>query len=244
MALSGMAVPVPDFSRQTLKRELSPDEVVLLVGEDVALQAEGHPLPKPVRVDWADKSLLWRLQHGGGRGEMLAKACGVRGEACPTVVDATAGFGRDSLLLARLGCRVTMLERSPLVTALLQDGMVRALSEPLLAEALSRLQLISTDAAGWLQTVTEPDRPDVVYLDPMFPEREKSAKVKANMQVFHRVVGADADGDTLLAPALAAARKRVVVKRPRHAPPLADREPDLVFAGESSRFDVYLRAGQ
>lgn len=231
---------LPDLDRKTLKRLAGELALAIRVGDDVSLQALASPLPNPVRVDWADGATLWRLQHGGGRGEMLAKACGVRGDACPSVVDATAGFGRDSLLLAWLGCQVTLLERSPLVQAMLADGWSRAEQEPLLASALSRMRLVEADAAPWLAALAEGDRPDVVYLDPMFPARDKAAKVKANMQVFHQAVGADTDSDALLEPALGAARKRVVVKRPRHAPPLAGREPSLAFAGESSRFDVYL----
>ncbi len=112
-------------------------------------------------------------------------------------------------LLAWLGCRVTLLERSPLVQALLADGWRRAEAEPLLTAALARMRLVPTDAAAWLDGLAEAERPEVVYLDPMFPAREKSAKVKANMQVFHQAVGADADSDTLLEPALRAAKKRV-----------------------------------
>lgn len=238
--LGGPVRELPDFERRTLKHLVGEFPLAVRVGEDISLQALTLPPANPVRVDWTDGPTLWRLQHGGGRGEMLAKACGVRGEALPAIVDATAGFGRDSLLLAWLGCRVTLLERSPLVQALLADGWRRAEAEPLLTAALARMRLVPTDAAAWLDGLAEAERPEVVYLDPMFPAREKSAKVKANMQVFHQAVGADADSDTLLEPALRAAKKRVVVKRPRHAQPLAGRSPSLVFEGESSRFDVYL----
>lgn len=231
---------LPDFERKTLKRLASSVPLALMVGDDVSLQTFELPLPGPVRVDWADGQTLWRLQHGGGRGEMLAKACGIKGDYLPWVVDATAGFGRDSLLLAWLGCRVTLLERSPVVRALLEDGWKRAQAEPMLTGTLARMELVFAEASAWLKALTGETRPEVVYLDPMFPSREKSAKVKVNMQVFHQAVGADSDADALLEPALAAAKKRVVVKRPRLAEPLAGKAPSIVFEGESSRFDVYL----
>lgn len=231
---------VPDFERATLKALRQPvGSVAVLCGEDLALQLFDSPLPGPVRVDWADKSFLWRLQHGGGRGELLAKACGIKGDFVPSVLDATAGFGRDAVLLASLGCQVHMLERAPLVHALLADGLRRAAAEPALQALLPRLSLQAADAAHALAAWTAP-APDVICLDPMFPAREKSARVKVNMQAFHQVVGADHDADALLALARALARKRVVVKRPKLAPPLAGQAADLVFAGESSRFDVYL----
>jgi 16S rRNA (guanine1516-N2)-methyltransferase len=231
---------LPDFDRKTLKRLASSLPLALMVGDDVSLQTFELPLPGPVRVDWTDGQTLWRLQHGGGRGEMLAKACGIKGDYLPWVVDATAGFGRDSLLLAWLGCRVTLLERSPVVRALLEDGWRRAQAEPLLTGTLARMELVFADSSVWLSGLAGDARPDVVYLDPMFPSREKSAKVKVNMQVFHRAVGADPDADSLLEPALTAAKRRVVVKRPRLAEPLAGKTPSIVFEGESSRFDVYL----
>ncbi len=104
---------------------------------------------------------------------------------------------------------------------------------------LERLTLQAGEGQTELSSLAPDRRPDVVYLDPMFPERQKSADVKKEMRAFHRLVGADADADDLLAPALAAARYRVVVKRPRKAPDLAGRPPSHRVEGKSSRFDVY-----
>ncbi len=106
-----------------------------------------------------------------------------------------------------------------------------------LAETLGRLSLVHADARDWLADHSE--RPDVVYLDPMFPERGKSAAVNKAMQFFQRLVGADEDAADLLAPALAAARHRVVIKRPARAPWLAEREPSYSLTGKSVRFDIH-----
>jgi len=217
------------------------DLAILLAGQ-IALQPLSKPLPHAVAVDWANKSLLWRLQHGGGRGELIAKACGIKKDSLPTIIDATAGFGKDSLLLASLGCHITLLERSPLVAAMLADGWQRATQEPALATILPRMDVQQGDAKSYLSQLCAEQYPDVVYLDPMFPDRGNTAKVKQDMQTFHVAVGADYDADELLAPALAVAKKRVVVKRPRHAQALAQQKPSLVYEGESSRFDVYLIA--
>ncbi len=234
------AFSIINSERKTLLTWAEKGELAILINGQLSLQPLTKPLPNAVCVDWANKSLLWRLQHGGGRGELIAKACGIKKDFLPYVVDATAGFGKDSLLLASLGCQVTMLERSPLVAALLVDGRQRASQEPALTTILPRMTLYHGDAKQWLLALSPDNRPDVVYLDPMFPERANSAKVKKDMQVFHIAVGADEDGDALLAPALLAAKKRVVVKRPRYAEHLAGQKPSLVYEGESSRFDVYL----
>ena len=234
------AFVIANNERKTLLAWAEKGKLAILCDGQLSLQPLTKPLPHAVAVDWANKSLLWRLQHGGGRSELIAKACGIKKDFLPTIVDATAGFGKDSLLLASLGCTVTLLERSPLVAAMLADGWQRAQYEPYLRSILPRMTIHHGDAKAHLLALPVDQRPDVVYLDPMFPDRGNSAKVKKDMQAFHVAVGADDDADALLAPALFAAKKRVVVKRPRHADHLAGQKPSLIYEGESSRFDVYL----
>lgn len=215
--------------------------VLVLDAHGLGLQALEKPLPGPVHVDFAGGTLGWRRQHGGGRGEMIAKACGVKKEATPRILDATAGLGRDALILASLGCELLLCERSPVVSALLRDGLQRAATVQELQAVMARMELLPGDALGVFRQLSETGRrPDVICLDPMFPHRQKSALVKKDMRIFREVVGEDMDADALLEPALALAQKRVVVKRPRHAPFLSGKKPDMDISGESSRFDIYL----
>jgi 16S rRNA (guanine1516-N2)-methyltransferase len=108
-----------------------------------------------------------------------------------------------------------------------------------LAQLLANMALIASDSQDYLVTVAEDDRPDVIYLDPMFPDRSKTADVKKEMRAFHLLVGKDEDADALLDKALAAARYRVVVKRPRKSPFIAERAPSYQLEGKSSRYDIY-----
>lgn len=198
-----------------------------------------------IRADFHGAGMDYRRAKGGGRSEMIAKAVGLRGQKKPTVLDATAGLGVDAFVLSSLGCRVTLLERVPAVRALLEDGLRRALAhaagnDPGLQTILDRMQLVGSDAWDYLQQLPEADRPDVVYLDPMFPERKKSAAVKKEMQVFHHLIGPDADADQVCHAALAIARGRVVVKRPRTAPALAACTPSHSIEGKRNRYDIYL----
>jgi len=189
----------------------------------------------------------YRREKGGGRSELVAKAVGLKGNKCPTVIDATAGLGVDAFVLASLGCRVTLLERVPAVSALLQDGLARsrlvaAEQDDRLEAILKRMQLIEGDSVEYLNRLSEVDFPDVIYLDPMFPERRKSAAVKKEMQIFHKLIGSDNDAEEVFETALMRARDRVVVKRPRIAPALAGRAPSHVIEGKRNRYDVYLAA--
>ncbi|OUS15847.1 hypothetical protein A9Q88_09810 [Gammaproteobacteria bacterium 50_400_T64] len=193
-----------------------------------------------VRCDFINGELRHRRLYGGGKNQMILKATGLNKHK-PSIMDLTAGLGRDSYVLATAGAKVTMFERQPIVAALLADGLQRLRSggdEQELAIA-QRLFLHQGDSLTCVSGLAEQEAPDVIYLDPMFPERGKTAKVKKSMAFFHHLVGSDDDAAALLPLALATARYRVVVKRPRHAPPLADMEPGLCFEGKSTRFDVY-----
>ena len=211
----------------------------------LSLAADGLALVQGksrIAVDFTAGASQHRRLHGGGRGQPIAKAVGLKsGNITPRVLDCTAGLARDAFVLASLGCQVELIERSPLVHALLQDGLLRAqgATDPAVREIVARMSLLSGDAAALMAAYPSSERPDVVYLDPMFPERRKQAAVKKDMAAFHTLLGGDEDADRLLLPALALARCRVVVKRPRHAPFLAGEKPSISLQGESTRFDIY-----
>ncbi len=201
----------------------------------------GPGAPGPVYVDFVAGAMGHRRRFGGGRGQLVAKAVGIKKGFIPSVIDATAGLGRDAFVLAQLGCRVHMLERSPVVAELLRDGMQRAARDVEVAETVARLSLAVGEAGDYLRNLDVSQVPDVVYVDPMHPARGKAAAVKKEMRLFRQLVGADEDAAELLQAALAVAGKRVVVKRPRKAQAIAGPAPNLVFEGKSTRFDVYLK---
>ena len=181
-----------------------------------------------------------RRKFGGGRGEAVAKAVGIKGDYLPTVIDATAGLGRDARVLAAIGCKVQLIERNPVVSALLEDGLKRAYLDPEIGEFMqSRMVLLPFHTISEYAAANE-DTVDVVYFDPMFPHKQKSALVKKEMRVFQHLVGADLDSDDFFQPAKQAARKRVVVKRPDYAPFIAEQKPDFSQTTKNHRFDVYL----
>ncbi|WP_163933975.1 class I SAM-dependent methyltransferase [Paraferrimonas sp. SM1919] len=201
-------------------------------------------LPEPkmgaISVDFVDGATAHRRKFGGGRGQAIAKAVGLKGGDNPSVLDATAGLGRDAFVLATLGCQVQMHERNPYVASLLADGLERA---SLAHDELRGIeQRLSMRHGSSLDDMLGADEVDVVYLDPMYPHKQKSALVKKEMRVFQQLVGADLDADGLLEQALTIAKKRVVVKRPDYAEPLANVKPTMVIATKKNRFDVYVKA--
>lgn len=204
----------------------------------LVLQKTDEPKLGAIKVDFVSGAMAHRRQFGGGRGEAIAKAVGVKGEYLPTVVDATAGLGRDAFVLAAIGCHVTMFERHPVVATLLADGLQRGYQDPIIGNWLpQRLNMFYNSSQTGLLSLHE--KPDVVYLDPMFPHRQKSALVKKEMRIFQQLVGSDLDSDSLLEPARRLAKKRVVVKRPDYAPFLAEQKPTAEIKTKNHRFDIY-----
>lgn len=206
--------------------------------EGVQFAELGEQAPGAIRVDFLSGAVAHRRQFGGGSGQMIAKAVGVQSGVRPSVLDATAGLGRDAFVLAQLGCAMTLIERQPIIATLLGDGLARALADPGCADIVARMRLVCGDAIALMKDWMG-DPPQVVYLDPMFPHRDKSALVKKEMRLFRPLAGDDDDAPALLEAALALASHRVVVKRPRKAAAIAGMPPGYVLEGKSSRFDVY-----
>jgi len=204
------------------------------------LQSYAEAASGAVRVDFDNDSLAYR-QRRPMQSEALLKAAAVKQGHRSHVLDATAGFGLDAYLFAAAGCEVTLCERSKILHALLEDGLRRAKqsTDERVRQAVSRMHLHEGESISIMQSVWQ-QRPEIVYLDPMFPERKKkSAKVKKNMFLLQQLLHDEVDAPGLLAQALNIALKRVVVKRPRHAPFLEERAPGFTLEGKSSRFDVY-----
>lgn len=184
-------------------------------------------------VEFGSAEVLRRLREA--RSQPLARAVG----ASPRrIVDATAGLGRDAATLAAAGHAVVLLERDPVLWALLRDGLARALADPRTARIAARMTLVHADARTWLAGLAASERPEVVYLDPMYPEKRKAALAKREMQVLQTLLGTTGDEHELAARATQVATRRVVVKRPLRAPALLEAVHHVV-ASKLVRFDVY-----
>jgi len=200
-----------------------------------------------VCVDWVGGTMGFRRRRGGGKGQAVARAVGLRGaKVAPRVIDLTAGLARDAFVLATLGCPVLAVERQTEIHDMVADGLAHAMQDVSTAEALgNRLQLLHDDALEllqqWPDSVLADFAPDVLYLDPMHPPRPKSALPRKEMRLFRKLVGEDLDQEQLLEAARATGVRKVVVKRPSSAPPLALGVSSSV-PGKTTRFDVYLAA--
>jgi 16S rRNA (guanine1516-N2)-methyltransferase len=191
---------------------------------------------KPLVIDFLEGKTRHRREYGGGRGQLIAKAIGIKKIDNPTVLDLSAGMGQDAFVLAYLGCRVTMLERSPIIAALLEDALDRLYRNSDQQEL--SIQLVKADASDYLDQLS--GQPDVIYFDPMYPDTKNTALPKKEMRLLREIAGDDPDASSIFTKALTKAKHRVVIKRPRLGDLIFDQEPDVVFEGKSSRFDVYI----
>lgn len=229
---------LPCIEAETDLRQLAEPSLVLIVSAGaLALQQVGRNAPGPVKVDFGAGAM--RHRRRGGHNELLGKAVGVNRRP-GLVIDATAGLGRDAFVLADLGCHVALCERDPVVFEMLRAGLeaARVSGDEWLVSVVKRMSLHGEDARRLAADVLA--RADVIYLDPMFSQRSKSAAVKKEMALFQQLLEPfEDDAGELLSWALAQDVARVVVKRPSRAEPLAGIPPSHQLSGKAVRFDVY-----
>ena len=223
------------------------DYLLHITTDYLELRKINHDQKKPkiesIHVDFVSGKTNHRRLHGGGKGQDIAKAIGLHKIKNPSVLDLTAGMGGDSFVLATLGADIIMIERNPVTHALLNDALNRAKlsADDELQSIINRMTLKKEDAVNILEDLDSNNLPNVIYIDPMFPTRSKSAQVKKEMQFFHDIVGADEDSEKLLLTSLALAKNRIVVKRPRLADKLTEEvQPAFDILGKSTRYDIYL----
>lgn len=218
--------------------------VLELSQEGLQLRWQQHPRVNPLLLDFVGGKQAWRRQAGPLRDEAIVRAFGIQKGHRPDILDATAGLGRDGMILAHAGCNLRFLERNRTIHALLSDAVYRARHDAHIGPWVSeRVRVLPAGSilqpAYAAQLMTKP--PMAIYLDPMFPHRDKSAAVKKDMQMLQELVGHDDDSDALLDAALGLATHRVVVKRPAKAPFLAQREPHSQVSSKKHRFDIYIK---
>ena len=185
--------------------------------------------------------MLPRIKQSNLQKEMLIKAARIKGHDMPqTLVDATAGFGDDSLILAAAGFNVTMFEMNEIIAVLLQDALERARESKELAKIVARMNLICCDSTVGLRELDF--KPDVVLLDPMFPARQKSALIKKKFQLIQKLESPCSTESQLLDAAKAACPKRIVIKRPLKGPYLANEKPSYSLSGKAIRYDCLVFA--
>lgn len=216
---------------------------------------------------------LPRLRKNNLEREFLVKAARMKGVEHPTALDATAGLGQDSILLAAAGFEVDLYEKDPVIAVLLYDELKRAEDIPELKDIVTRMHLHPEDSieamnrtaaagktggtaaagesavrqnavSGGAMEYMVPQTPDVIVLDPMFPERRKSALVGKKFQLLHFLEQPCPDENALLNAALAVKPKKIVIKRPLKGPHLAGVKPDYSLSGKAIRYDCILPAGR
>ena len=228
------------------KLTYSYNAIFMLVQTNTHLELRKLDEPKlgGIFVNFLSDEIKYRCQFLKKRNnEAIVKAVGIKSNYLPDIIDYTAGFGRDAFILASLGCRVRMFERHPIIKALLEDGLRRGYENNEIGGWLRERLILIDDDMSSSRRLMEEDlniQSDVIYLDPMFPSRKKSAMVKKDMRILQLLVGYDKDSNILLKSAFQLAKKRIVVKRYRYANPLFNIARNSIITSKKHRFDIYL----
>ena len=191
-----------------------------------------------LKCSFIEGPILHRLKYGKGRGQNLAKAVGMKFNKNRNIIDATAGLGYDSFILASLGAKVTLIERSQKIHELLQNGIDEGISfGGEIEKIVNRMELLFGDSKDILPKLT----PEVIMIDTMYKDRKKTALVKNNMRLVREIVGPDSDYIELLKVALNCAKNRVVLKQPRYAEPIKEiTKCSHQILGKTIRYDVFM----
>ena len=191
-----------------------------------------------LKCSFIEGPILHRLKYGKGRGQNLAKAVGMKFNKNRNIIDATAGLGYDSFILASLGANVTLIERSQKMHTLLQNGIDEGISfGGEIEKIVNRMELLFGDSKDILPKLT----PEVIMIDTMYKDRKKTALVKNNMRLVREIVGPDSDYIELLKVALNCAKNRVVLKQPRYAKPIKEiRKCSHQILGKTIRYDIFM----
>ena len=225
-----------------LLKTKSPQYDLQLIFHDDLIELFDSELNTSISIDFLKGTLAHRQQFGGGRGQAIAKAMGLKPGITPAVLDTTAGLAGDAFVLANLGCPVTLIEHSPIIFALIEDAVERAsLSDKFQLILQQGFNIMHADANDYItqQLLKNGTKPDVIYIDPMYPERKKSALVKKDMQILQRLHGNNDTSSQLFENALLYAKKRVVVKRPLHAETINKKVPNTCIKSKKTRYDIY-----
>jgi len=191
-----------------------------------------------LKCSFIEGPILHRLKYGRGRGQNLAKAVGMKFNKNRNIIDATAGLGYDSFILASIGAKVTLIERSQKMYELLQNGIDEGKSfGGEIEKIINRMELVFGDSKDILPKLT----PEVIMIDTMYKDRKKTALVKNNMRLVREIVGPDSDYIELLKVALNCAKNRVVLKQPRYAEPIKEiRKCSHQILGKTIRYDIFM----
>lgn len=212
-------------------QEVSAEEIFLLLEEEGLSLIQGG-----LKMKGDFLQMLPRLKQGKLQGEMLVKAAKLKGlTERPIAIDATAGMGEDSLLLAAAGYEVYLFEKDTVIAALLADTLERAACVPELSEIVGRMHLSDGDSIAAMESGAI--QPDLIYLDPMFPARSKSGLIKKKFQLLQQLERPCSDEEALVQAALKLHPKRIVIKRPAKGPHLAGIKPSYCIDGKAIRYD-------
>lgn len=192
-----------------------------------------------LKINFSSRKNIYRYKSLNKKNEILSKVIGIKKNYFPYVLDATAGLGQDGFILASLGCKVTLIERNPFIAIILDDA-IRRIFLNLRKKCYFKFNMKLLYLSSFNMLNLGIIKPDVIYLDPMFPYRKIKSLPQKNIQLLQKIVGYDCDSHKLLNISRKLAKRRIVVKRFLNSPFLYDSKPNWTVFSKNHRFDIYL----
>ena len=236
-------IPNNDLLRHIKTAENKEITALLYFNEQDALHlsvADKQCNNETISINFSTGKSHHRLLFGGGKQQPITKACGLIKHKNWTILDATAGLAQDAFVIASLMSQssITLIEQHPAIFSLIQYAIQQPTDNPAIQNICNKMSVINDDSIIFMDTHKK--QFDVIYLDPMYPERKKKAKVKKGMQALQTLIGHEQNETTLFESAIASAKQRVVIKRPKSAPFYTNTQPSFDCSSKNTRYDVYV----
>ncbi|MDO4977482.1 MAG: class I SAM-dependent methyltransferase [Eubacteriales bacterium] len=229
-----LAKQIAEKLHTEIVQEIPKDALYLCFDQEGLSLCKGKLSMRGDYTQMLSRILPGKLQH-----EKLVKAAKIKGIGeHPTAIDATAGMGEDTLILAAAGFHILMYEKDPVICLLLEDTLRRAAKEDKLAPIVARMQVVEGDSVTAMRACTT--MPDLIYLDPMFPARTKSGLIKKKFQLLQQLESPASDGEDMLQAAISANPRKIVIKRPQKGEYLGGVKPSYSIPGKAIRYDCLL----
>lgn len=126
-----------------------------------------------------------------------------------TIIDATMGLARDSIVLSYYNYKVTAVEENKIIHYIVDEGLKNYNSgNDKIDNAMRKIETINMSSYDYLKQCKD-NSYDIVYFDPMFSEEIKESE---NLIALENLAKKERLTTTLLKEAIRVAKKRVIVK--------------------------------
>ena len=211
-----------DYYDKTITQNLS----INFNKEGVELINNNYKKPVSIMIDFFDKRMNNKIkQRLSGKKDIFHKLFPKKNS---TLLDCTAGYGRDGYILRSMGFNVTMIENSPIISLLLNDALKKLKLSDFIMYHGNSYDYLSHSEKYY----------DYIYIDFMFNKLKKNSLSSKNDETLKLISFQENDKNNIIRLAIKKSNSRVVVKEPKNS--LSNiLKPEYTIKTKLLNFNIY-----